>query len=115
MDGTMARVPGVARQWRLPSFGQASFILVFLGLPLAIYAIFVISPFVQAFYYSMTDWSGFSKKMNFVGLTNYLNLLHDDVFLKAVANSIFLVIVLPPLVIVLSLTLAALITVGGVT
>lgn len=110
----MARAPAL-RKWTLPSFGQASFMLVFLGIPLAIYVIFVISPFVQAFYYSMTDWSGFSKKMNFIGLTNYLNLLHDDVFLKAVANSIVLVVILPPLVIVLSLTLATLVTVGGVT
>jgi ABC-type glycerol-3-phosphate transport system permease component len=114
MDSTVARAPAL-KKWTLPRFDQASFVLVFLGLPLAIYVIFVISPFVQAFYYSMTDWSGFSKKMNFVGLTNYLNLLHDDVFLKAVANSIFLVIVLPPLVIVLSLTLATLVTVGGVS
>ena len=79
----MARAPAL-KKWTLPSFGQASFMLVFLGLPLAIYVIFVISPFVQAFYYSMTDWSGFSKKMNFVGLTNYLSLLTDPVFTKAV-------------------------------
>ncbi len=110
----MARAPAL-KKWTLPSFGQASFVLVFLGVPLAIYVIFVISPFVQAFYYSLTDWSGFSKKMNFVGLTNYLNLLHDDVFLKAVANSIVLVVILPPLVIVLSLALATLVTVGGVS
>ena len=103
------------RKWVLPNFEQISFMLVFLGLPLAIYVVFVISPFVQAFYYSMTDWSGFSKKMNFVGLDNYLKLLQDEVFLKAVANSIFLVVVLPPLVIVLSLTLATLVTVGGVS
>ena len=111
---TVASAPA-AKKWALPKFEQASFMLVFLGLPLAIYAVFVISPFVQAFYYSMTDWSGFSKKMNFVGFDNYLRLLQDDVFLKAVANSIFLVVVLPPLVIVLSLTLATLVTVGGVS
>src|ERR1700761_647188 len=112
----MARSPATAassRRWGLPRFEQISFFLVFLGLPLAIYVIFVISPFVQAFYYSMTDWSGFSKKMNFVGLTNYFNLLHDAVFLKALGNNIFLAVVLPPLVIVLSLTLATLVTVGG--
>lgn len=103
------------RRWKLPSFENTSFALVFLGLPLAIYVIFVISPFVQAFYYSMTDWSGFSKNMNFVGLTNYFTLLQDPVFTKAVYNSIVLVVVLPPLVIVLSLTLATLVTVGGVT
>jgi ABC-type glycerol-3-phosphate transport system permease component len=112
--GAVARAPALKR-WTLPSFEQASFMLVFLGLPLTIYLIFVISPFAQAFYYSMTDWSGFSKHMNFVGLDNYLRLLQDDVFLKAVTNSIFLVVVLPPLVIVLSLTLATLVTVGGVS
>lgn len=116
MDSTMARSPATSiRRWKLPSLENTGFMLVFLGLPLAIYVIFVISPFVQAFYYSMTDWSGFSKKMNFVGLTNYFTLMQDPVFTKAVQNSIFLVVVLPPLVIVLALALATLVTVGGGT
>ena len=112
----MARAPAsTSRRWKLPSLENTGFTLVFLGLPLAIYVVFVISPFVQAFYYSLTDWSGFSKSMNFVGLTNYVSLLSDPVFLKAVYNSFVLVVVLPPLVIVLSLTLATLVTVGGAT
>ncbi len=112
----MARAPATtARRWKLPNFESTSFALVFLGLPLAIYVIFVISPFVQAFYYSMTDWTGFSKKMNFVGLANYAALLQDPVFTKAVYNSIVLVVVLPPLVIILALTLATLVTIGGST
>ena len=113
----MARAPATThtRRWKLPSFDSASFALVFLGLPLAVYAVFVISPFVQAFYYSMTDWSGFSKSMNFVGLDNYLALWQDPVFTKAVYNSIVLVLVLPPLVILLSVTLATLVTIGGST
>jgi ABC-type glycerol-3-phosphate transport system permease component len=116
MDSTMARAPATTtRRWKLPSLEGSSFALVFLGLPLAIYVIFVISPFVQAFYYSMTDWSGFSKKMNFVGLANYFTLWTDPVFTKAVYNSIVLVVVLPPLVIILSVTLATLVTIGGVT
>ena len=105
----MARAPVTStRRWKLPSFEMSAFALIFLGLPLAIYVIFVISPFVQAFYYSMTDWTGFSKKMNFVGLTNYLTLLQDPVFTKAVMNSIVLVLVLPPLVIILSSGVGAL-------
>ncbi len=99
----------------MPNLENISFTLVFLGLPLAIYVIFVILPFVQAFYYSLTDWSGFSKSMNFVGLDNYVALTQDPVFIKAVMNSIVLVVVLPPLVIILSLTLATLVTVGGVS
>ena len=116
MSSTVARAPATtARRWRLPNLENTSFMLVFLGLPLAIYVIFVISPFVQAFYYSMTDWSGFSKSMNFVGLANYAALLTDPVFTKALYNSIVLVLILPPLVIVLALTLATLVTVGGVS
>lgn len=116
MDSTMARAPATTtRRWKLPSFENASFALVFLGLPLAVYVIFVISPFVQAFYYSLTDWSGFSKNMNFVGLANYAALLTDPVFTKAVYNSIVLVLILPPLVIVLAVTLATLVTIGGST
>ncbi|MBN9306583.1 MULTISPECIES: ABC transporter permease subunit [unclassified Devosia] len=103
------------RRWTLPSFGQASFVLAFLGIPLAIYIIFVILPIVQAFYYSLTDWGGFSRKMNFVGFDNYLRLLQDGVFLKALSNNLVLALVLPPLTIVLSLTLATLVTVGGVS
>jgi N-acetylglucosamine transport system permease protein len=103
------------RRWALPNLEHIGFMLVFLGVPLAIYVVFVILPFVQAFYYSLTDWSGFSKSMNFVGLANYFALTQDPVFTKAVLNSIVLVLVLPPLVIVLSLTLATLVTVGGVS
>ena len=97
----------------MPNLEHIGFVLVFLGVPLAIYVIFVILPFAQAFYYSMTDWTGFSTSMNWVGFDNYIALLSDPVFTKAVLNSI--VLVLPPLVIVLSLTLATLVTVGGVT
>ena len=69
------------RRWALPKFENISFALVFLGLPLAIYVIFVILPFVQAFYYSLTDWTGFSKSMNFVGLSNYFALTQDPTFI----------------------------------
>ncbi|MDQ6753421.1 MAG: sugar ABC transporter permease [Actinomycetota bacterium] len=95
------------------TFDKVSFMVVFLGVPLAIYLIFVISPFAQAFYYSMTDWSGFTPNMNFIGVSNYQRLFSDDIFMKAVGNNILLVIVLPIVTIILSLVLATLVTVGG--
>jgi N-acetylglucosamine transport system permease protein len=36
------------------------FVLITLGVPFAFYALFVLWPFVQAFIYSLTNWSGFS-------------------------------------------------------
>jgi N-acetylglucosamine transport system permease protein len=88
---------------------------VFLGVPLAIYVIFVVSPFLQACYYSLTDWSGFTPTQNFIGIANYTRLFADEIFLKAMGNNILLAVVLPLLTIVLSLTLASLVTVSGST
>ena len=56
------------------------------SLPLALYAVFVISPFVQAFYYSLTNWTGVSPQFDFIGLQNFQTLLHDSLFLRARAE-----------------------------
>ncbi|MGW6282926.1 carbohydrate ABC transporter permease [Kribbella sp. NPDC055071] len=101
------------RRRRPLTFDRVSFMVVFLGLPLLIFVVFVISPFVQALWYSLTDWTGFSKGMNFVGFDNYVKLFHDDIFLKAVRNNVELAIVVPIVTIVLALTLATLVTIGG--
>jgi N-acetylglucosamine transport system permease protein len=88
---------------------------VFLGLPLAIYLIFVIYPFGQALYYSMTDWSGFTSAYNFVGLDNFTKLFHDDIFMHSLRNNVELAIVVPLVTIVLALAIAMVVTVGGPT
>ena len=108
------RVPA-ARRWsrRDLTFDKISFMIVFLVVPVLGYVLFVVWPFIQAFYYSLTDWSGFTPGMNFIGLVNYFKLFSDDIFLKAVGNSLILVIVLPIITVVLSLILASLVTVGG--
>ena len=88
---------------------------VFLGLPLAIYLIFVIYPFGQALYYATTDWNGFSPAYNFVGLGNFTKLFHDATFLRALFNNVELAIVVPLVTIVLALAIAMVVTVGGPT
>jgi N-acetylglucosamine transport system permease protein len=87
--------------------------VVFLGLPLAIFLIFVIWPFVQAVFYSLTDWSGFSPDMKIIGIENYVRLFNDDIFMTALGNNILLAIVVPLVTIVLALALATMVTVGG--
>ncbi|KAA1424420.1 sugar ABC transporter permease [Mumia zhuanghuii] len=95
------------------TFDRISFVLVFLVLPLALFSVFVVWPFVQAFWYSLTDWSGFTPDMNFVGLENYQKLLDDDIFMTSLRNNIFLAIVVPFVTVVLAFALATMITVGG--
>lgn len=106
------KTPRRTRRRKL-TFDYVSFMVVFLGLPLAIFVVFVISPFIQALYYSMTDWSGFTPTMNFTGFENYIKLFNDEIFMKAVGNNILLAIVVPIITIILSLILATMVTVGG--
>ncbi|WP_425453432.1 carbohydrate ABC transporter permease [Microbacterium bovistercoris] len=95
------------------TWDYASFLLVFLVLPLVIFLVFVISPFVQALYYSMTNWTGFSPDMQFIGLQNFVKLFNDPTFLQAMGNNILLAVVVPLITIVIALIFASMITVGG--
>lgn len=104
-----------SRRWRQRNltFDRISFFLVFLIVPVAGYLAFVVSPFVQAAYFSLTNWTGFSPEMTFVGLENYAKLFGDETFMKAMGNSIILAVVLPIVTIAIALFFATLVTVGG--
>ncbi|MEI8412621.1 MULTISPECIES: carbohydrate ABC transporter permease [unclassified Kribbella] len=93
--------------------GSYRFVASFLAIPLALYAIFVISPFVQAFYYSLTDWTGISPEFNFVGFDNFQTLARDAVFRQALGHNLILLIGLPLITIFLALVFAYLLNVGG--
>ncbi len=100
------------RRKRMP-LQRKIFLLVTLGLPFAFYSVFVLWPFVQAFIYSLTNWSGFTDTFEFIGFENYTKLLQDDIFLKALRNNLLLALVVPFVTIVLALALATMVTVGG--
>jgi N-acetylglucosamine transport system permease protein len=110
---TGGRPRPAARRRRIPSWDRLSFMAVFLGLPLAIFVVFVIYPFGQALWFSMTDWTGFSPTYNFVGLDNFTKLFHDEIFLRSLRNNVELAIVVPFVTIVLALAIATVVTVGG--
>ncbi len=93
--------------------GRVGFLLVTLGLPLAFYLGLVVWPFIQAFGYSLTNWTGFSGNFDVIGLDNYVTLWNDEVFRRAVINNILLVTVVPLVTITLALALATMLTVGG--
>jgi N-acetylglucosamine transport system permease protein len=85
----------------------------FLLVPVVLYVLYVISPFVQTVFYSFTDWGGLTSTQNFVGVGNYVALLHDDVFLAAVLHNAFLLVLMPLVTILLALFLAFMLNVGG--
>src|SRR5918992_6228110 len=94
-------------------YGRYRFIVGFLVVPLAIYGIFVISPFVQTVYYSFTDWTGVSPEFEYVGFANFEFLWDDDLFREAFFNNLVLLVGLPVLTVLLALLFAFLLNVGG--
>ncbi|WP_223291139.1 carbohydrate ABC transporter permease [Streptomyces avicenniae] len=92
---------------------QYRFVAWFLSLPLLVYLLFVISPFVQAFFYSMTDWTGFSSSYTFTGFENYERLWNDDAFWDAARNSVLLLVAAPLITLGLGLFFAFMLSAGG--
>lgn len=93
--------------------GKYRFLVSLLAVPLALYAIFVISPDLQAFSIALTDWQGLSPSYNFVGFDNFTALFQDPVFWTAVKHNVFLLISIPVIVITLALFFATMVNFGG--
>jgi raffinose/stachyose/melibiose transport system permease protein len=85
-------------------------IILFLLPALTIFLIFVVYPILRSVYFSLFNWKGLGAATEFVGLGNYLAILSDQIFLKAVGNG-FLIVALS-LTIQLPLALALALMVG---
>jgi N-acetylglucosamine transport system permease protein len=93
--------------------GKYPFILAFLSPALLIYGVFMLSPYVQAINFSFTDWSGYAKTWNYVGLDQYQRMLEDEQLLTALRNNFILLIVVPITTLAIALFLASMLNVGG--
>ncbi|MEU8566807.1 sugar ABC transporter permease [Streptomyces pathocidini] len=93
--------------------GKYRFIVGFLAAPMAIYALFVIWPFIQSIYYSFTDWTGLSPEFKMVGFKNFERLFSDEIFWKSLQHSLLFVLLLPLVTLGLALFFAFMLNVGG--
>lgn len=96
------------------------FLLTFLVLPLALFAVLVISPYLQAFYLALTDWTGYSPTYSFVGLQNFRYLFGldgspDRVFWAGLRNNLILLLVVPAATLALALFFATMLNLSGST
>jgi N-acetylglucosamine transport system permease protein len=94
-------------------YRKYSVIVPFLAPALLLYGVFVLWPYAQAIYLSLTSWRGVSADKPFVGLENYRNLLDDGRFLAALGRNAQLLVVLPLVTLSIALLFAALFTQGG--
>jgi N-acetylglucosamine transport system permease protein len=87
-------------------------IVPFMFPALLLYGVFVLYPYAQAFYLSLTSWRGLTKNKPWVGLDNYRALWHDQRFMEDLGRNGRMLIVLPLFTIGIALLFAALFTQG---
>jgi ABC-type polysaccharide transport system permease subunit len=66
--------------------------LKFSGVPLAIFTIVLVVPFVNGFFYTFTDWNGF-KTTKLVGFQNYADSFADPKFWSTLQFTALFVVV----------------------
>lgn len=69
------------------------------------YLAFTIFPMFKGIYISLHDWS-LLRKLDFVGLDNYIEMIMDPYFWQSLWNTTYFVIISTPLMVIMALTLA---------
>lgn len=84
-------------------------IALFAGPAVLLYAVFVLLPVVLAGFYSFWNWNGLGPLERFIGIDNYVRVLNDEVFHRAVGNNFFIIglslVIQGPLAIIVALLL----------
>ncbi|MDQ0253165.1 raffinose/stachyose/melibiose transport system permease protein [Evansella vedderi] len=67
-------------------------ICMFIAPALFIYGLYVLYPILSTFQLSLSSWDGNPAGPTFIGLDNYIRLLSDPIFFKALRNNILVVL-----------------------
>jgi len=86
---------------------------LFLAPGFLIYIIFMIIPVVMCFYYSFTNWDGFSAAYRMIGLKNFSDLFRDASFFNALKVTVIIMVLTTLIYNVLGIILAALLNDKG--
>ena len=70
---------------------------MFMSLAVGFYILFQGYPIICSIQYSLLDWSGMTSNATFIGLQNYKELMHDELFWNAFINSFKYMVMIVPL------------------
>ncbi|KGE17632.1 carbohydrate ABC transporter permease [Paenibacillus wynnii] len=93
----------------MPKFLKQLQYQLFLIPILLFYTLFTIYPLIKSFIFSLTDFNGYNKNYNFVGMSNYLKIFKDDAIvsgisytlLYAISSTVLITLVAIPLALIL--------------
>lgn len=69
-------------------------LMLFVAPALVVYGLFKLLPAILGLFYATTDWNGLNKTYNFVGLSNFIEILGDTYFWNSVLFTFKYVIVM---------------------
>ncbi|PNV79080.1 MAG: sugar ABC transporter permease [Dictyoglomus turgidum] len=85
-------------------------IILFIGPSLLLLLVFTVLPVITSLFLSITDFNAYSfmdwSKTNIIWFQNFIDVLHDDLFWKAVLNTFYAFILAYPITIFFSLLFA---------
>jgi raffinose/stachyose/melibiose transport system permease protein len=84
-------------------------IILFLLPPALLYLLLVLFPVILAAQYGLYKWNGLGPLSNFIGLDNYIRILSDDIFHKAIWHNVVLIVLSLAIQLPLSLCCALLV------
>ncbi len=90
-DARTASFPAAPRR-RRTSRRERIEIAVLSGPAVIVFLMFVVTPVLLAAYYGFYKWSGFGQPTDFVGLDNYIRILTDSKFQKALLHNASIVV-----------------------
>lgn len=86
---------------------KGNLILILFCLPaLTVYLLFKLYPAISGMFYSLTNWNGLNRTYEFIGLANFVEILHDNYFWDSVLYTLKYVAVLVAAANIVALTLA---------
>jgi ABC-type sugar transport system permease subunit len=88
--GTAVESTGLATLMR--SIRKAAIGYIFILPALFLYSFFVVYPFLNSIYYSLTKWDGAQPVKEFIGLANYVRLASDSLMWQALLHNVIWVI-----------------------
>ena len=88
-------------------------VATFLFPGLLLYGYFFLVPALRAFYFSLTEWNGFSDEKVFIGLQNFISMTTDQAFIVSLQNTLIFLVAGGVLIFVVTLLFTYLMTRRG--
>src|SRR5436190_11629083 len=89
----MAMAESFARARSGHTRGGLTTAIIFLPPALVLFTVFIVLPIGEAGWYAFFNWNGLARPTNWVGIENFIQLFNNKVFVRALINTVLIILV----------------------